>query len=309
MEPTTTPATPTATPPASPPPPASNGADGPQTPVSESGRAAVEKTDFGKLADEMFSEENRETEAPAAKPTVPEPKAAVMPVVAPPAAAPAPVPVVPPVVPPPVQPPPVPVAAPAEPQPAAPAPTDPLAQVAQHRSQALNFLAQKYAFDEKLEQEFMVNPGKVVPGLAAAVHVAILEDVANMVMRQLPGLVREAGKQSRSQDEAEQAFFTRWPKLKEHRKDVEQALVSYRAINPKADFETTMNQVGAIVSVQRGVFELPQSPVQVQTPPPPVSAPFVPAQPGGGTPPPMAAAPGSENPWAVLTKQFKDEGY
>lgn len=272
--------TPSPTPSPSPSPTPSSPA-APTTSPGRAERAPFPKTDFGALTSEVDGTAPV-APAPAAQTIASGPTAA--PVVAPVIA-----PVAQPQVQAPVPPVPPPVAQPAlqaqvQPDPVASQgqPT-PQQQMTAWREQAVNHLTQRYAMTPEMEQEFMVNPGKVVPMLAANLQVALLEDVSNMVMRQLPGLISQIGQQSRQSGEAEQAFFTKWPKLKEHRSEVEQALVAYRSVNPKATFQELVERVGMLVHMTKGIpFDAPgMQPAPIMAPVA-VQQAFVPAQPGGG---------------------------
>lgn len=159
-------------------------------------------------------------------------------------------------------------------------------------------LAQHYSMSEDEAAEVLTSPEKVLPQLAAKVHLEVVQAVLGTLSQALPGVVM--GVQSAQQQHSELIgkFFEAWPTL-DRSADVgtvtELARV-YRAQNPGASFDDMVKNVGAMAVVKLG--KLPQAqaaPVAAQ----PASAPYQPASRA-----PMIPQPAQQetSPWAAYAE-------
>lgn len=157
---------------------------------------------------------------------------------------------------------------------------------AQLRSQELARVEQLYQFDEAGAREVALEPEKALPKLAARLYLDVFDNVVQTVVQSLPSLMENISQQRTARQEAENAFFTEFPGLKDSKyaPQVQSALVAYKAQNPQATMEQAIANVGVQVSFANKVA-LPEKYLDAlglrpNTPSRP-SAPIAPAGPGG----------------------------
>jgi len=168
---------------------------------------------------------------------------------------------------------------------AAPAPGPDIAQM---RENLVTEIAGRYSMSDQVRDEFMMNPEKVLPTFAARLYVDIYDAVLGTVMSQIPQVMGAREQQVQVQRSAEERFFTRWPTLKDPnlQRDIASVARTYRQQNPQASFEQSIEAVGAMVSVMKGV----PLPGQTSTPSPaPPQRPPIPAGVGASRAPAPAA--------------------
>jgi hypothetical protein len=249
--------------------------------------------------------------APVAAPAAP--AAPVPPVTPQPAATPAVQPTTP------VAPEPAPVAA-APVEPVAPPPSEPAPETSEQqqtrltaeRTKLIGDLEKMYAVPEAEMDQLRDMPEAYLPKLAARLHVEVLTAVANGVIAQLPGLIRNIQAIDRQQVSHEQQFFEKWGKLNtpELRPKVLEMVKTYRQFNPAAPFDTLRDEVGAMAHVRfRIPFEETATAVAPASAPaakpgPARAAPFTPAGAGSAAAP---AAPVNVNPFTQLAEEFLND--
>jgi hypothetical protein len=185
--------------------------------------------------------------------------------------------------------------APAPQQPAQPAPqTPPPAQqptaeapaanpaaapdVAVMRQQYHGELEKFYAFDPETAQKLLTEPEVVLPKLAATLHMEVMDAVMSQLPARMGAFIQEHEEFSRRETEAKDSFFTAFPELRNYEAQVLQVGQMFRAANPQATKDQTIQAIGKIVMESLGITRAaPAAPTQSPVPPP-----FVPAQSAGG---------------------------
>jgi hypothetical protein len=121
-------------------------------------------------------------------------------------------------------------------------------------------------------------------------------------MQQLPRALESIQTTQKLRTEREDQFYSRFPKLKEHKPAVEGILRAYVQANPAANLEQVIAQVGAMSMVSLGLVQ-DAAPTPTPTPAPtPTFTPNAPA--GGGGPIPRAPQKGV---WESLAEEFSQE--
>lgn len=169
------------------------------------------------------------------------------------------------------------------------------------RKAAVEQLEQTYRLSPEDTTAFLVEPDKVVPKLMAEAHTRIFETVMKSVVDQLPNVVRMLSERDKAVTKARGDFFSRWPQLEPFEQELVPLLQTYRAQNPAASAQTTIEQVGAMMMYMKGI-----APTDV-IPPAAPPRPFQPAAPGAA---PAAMTPPSRtppNPFAQMADQFRQE--
>lgn len=290
--------------------------DGAQPPAAGGGASSTPAgSDVNWEAESDLSTESEAPEAPvtpAATPTPPvapaAPTAAPAPAApaVPPVAAPAPVPAATPPQPA-AAPTPAPVVADApQPTPAAPAAPVDLPAL---RAKEVERLTGLYALNQEDAANIVAQPETVVPKMLANLHVNVCDAVVNAIMSRLPETVQAVMQQGNTAKEAEDAFFGKWPQLKDtkYRQTVERAIVAARQVNPAASRDEMIQAAGVQAMI---ALRIPL-PAELFTPPQ-AAAPTAPAVPsfqhaapaaGGGAPTPRP----STNPFVLLNEELDAE--
>lgn len=314
------------------------GGEPPAVPPASGSEAQVPREDLDLDDPEL----DKAMEGLAGEPATPEEKPAVTPP-PPPAAATPPAEPVPPATPPapaPIEPPPAaatpapsptpPVAAPpasapaAPPQPEVPLPVPPPVAVqpaaapaapaksqeeqererSELRSKYISELEQQYAVPEDQVDALLTSPEKVLPNLAARVHLAVQEQTINAIVGALPQLIGNYIQQDAANRERQQAFFKTWPALSDvaGKQTVERLLKAY-PVAPGTTAEQVTREVGiaAMTILQRPIVP-PTAPGTLAPPP---AEPFRPAGPGGA-----GGVPGSKPQlglWEGLAEELLNE--
>lgn len=171
----------------------------------------------------------------------------------------------------------------------------------QWRTDQLGRLEKLYALTEDQGVEMVRAPEKVVPQMMARMHLDVVETTVTAISNILPQLVVQELDRLRRDNEAEQAFYGRWPKLKTHSDAVKRTMLAYRQLNPTLPADRLIQEVGAAVSVALGIppDDAPLAPAQSQV------QPFAPVQPGAGTGP--VPAPKKLNEFEQLAVELLEE--
>lgn len=196
-----------------------------------------------------------------------------------------------------------PVEQPAQPQsvPAAP-PVD----LASLRAAEMTRLEQVYGMNDDEAMAMLVEPQKILPKVAANIHMTVMEQVIPAIMQRLPQVIGTLSRAEKVAMEAENEFFSTWPQLKDpkYQQTVMQSVAAYKQINPKAPRQEVIRAAGlqAMISLR---LPLPRELLQMEPEQPPTVSPFNPAGPGGGYAPPAARRP--QNAWSQLADEFVED--
>lgn len=244
---------------------------------------------------------------PASEPKPGEPPKVAAPAPAPAPAAPPAQPAAAPAAQPPAQP-------PAQPQPAAPAQPQPGAEprvptaedITRERDGTLAQLTDMYKFSDAEAAELLTNPDKVIPSLAAKLHLGVFETTLQVLGQQLPNIVRGVLQQESSRNANWNAFIDPnggWPELNkpEYFPHIVRAMQYYRSVRPDATLADYVREVGPMVMMTLGLSR--QAPAAAATPQPPAPRPHTPANPGGAA---AGAFRRTDNEFEVLAREFED---
>jgi hypothetical protein len=265
--------------------PAATGGAGEATPVGANTPIPDAESMSELNLDDILSEDvDGEEDVSVAKP---DPKPAAAPVVPPVASAPQPAP---------VTPTPSPTAAPTAPVTPPPVETTvtqtPKPDFQQLRANEMTRLATAYALSEDDARSMAIEPEKVLPMMAAKVHLDVFEAVMHGITSLLPQFLEAQTQQRTASESAKTEFFSEFPGLKDDKfqQEIKAALLTYRQFNPSATRAQAIAAAGVQVSLMHGVV-LPEkyfkglagttAPAPVETP----RANFTPASPGGSTTP------------------------
>lgn len=141
-----------------------------------------------------------------------------------------------------------------------------------------------YAIDEESALALATEPEKVLPKLAAQLHMSVMQQVQAQIVQQMPQLLTGVQDRNVRETKAKDEFFSAWPELKGKEQEVLQMGVMFRQLNPKA---TPQEAVARIGEMTMNALGLKRAASPAQNTPPAAPAPFRPA---GG---PSAARPTS----------------
>jgi hypothetical protein len=159
----------------------------------------------------------------------------------------------------------------------------------QYRKDFLPRLEKQYVLSDAEATELAENPAQAFPKLAAKVHYHAQIAAYTGIMSQMPGMISHLLEQTRTYERNENAFFDRWPALKDkaHATVVDQTLRAFRQANPSISTEDMIEKAGVMAMLAAGLD--PRPPVADPTAVP-VITPARPAGTGGmGAPRPAAA--------------------
>jgi hypothetical protein len=188
-------------------------------------------------------------------------------------------------------------------QPAQPAPT---VSPQELRGKYLQDLETAYGLSDADAQALLTEPEKVLPKLAAKMHLYVVDTVISAVMQNLPNAIQHIQQTKQTYSDAENAFFTAWPALKDqkYRQTVYNSVAAYRQLNPTAPMNEVIRAAGlnALITLRMPIpQELLGQPAQAPVAPPPA---FTPANPGRGVGGPTQVQ--SDNPFTTLAQEFID---
>jgi hypothetical protein len=210
------------------------------------------------------------------------------------------------------------------PAPQAPVPQQPEFDPAALEARAIEQLSKtEYALTDEDKNALIAEPDKVLPGLAARMHVRMQVQLAQQIAQILPGIIQGQLVQANKIQRLETSFFGQYPELNkpEFHKTVQESLAMVRQVNPQATREDVMRDGAALAAVRlrtrlSGAQEPAQLPALPQNMPlaqpqaqprAPVlpapaqpQAPFTPAQVGGVTEPVVPTDPNAGNIFAEL---------
>lgn len=161
-----------------------------------------------------------------------------------------------------------------------------------------------YAFSDEDATALAVEPEKVLPKLAANLHVSVLQAATQGVIAQLPGLIDAVMKGREVSSQAEDAFYGKWPKLKGHEDTVMRITQTYRALNPGAPMEQAIQEIGTQAMFMLRI-PMDDAPAETVTTPQ-ATTPPTPASPGSSTVAPVIP-PASDNPFTQMAEEFIEE--
>lgn len=160
-------------------------------------------------------------------------------------------------------------------------PTDINAQYKEFFEKSVDVLAdQVYKFDEQTAEELDTNPSKVLPKIAAQLHMQVLTASITQVANAFPALMALHNDRNAVEREREDKFFGEYPHLKDHKDTVTRVAQVYHSMYPNDPYEVRAPKIAAMAMVEAKV-PMPQAQPQpvVATPPIPTSARGAPSTP------------------------------
>lgn len=155
------------------------------------------------------------------------------------------------------------------------------------RGKVLDTLSTMYALTEEESETLQLEPEKVLPRLAAQLHLNITEALQAGIESQLPQMMQQATIAEQTKEKSVNAFYDAWPDLKGDDKEatVLRVMKSYRSTNPTATTEQIIREGGvmAMMALQLPIGAVGEQPAAVA----PVRSdrPVQPAMPGASTVP------------------------
>lgn len=144
-------------------------------------------------------------------------------------------------------------------------------------------LEQFYAVPKEWQSQLVTEPEAVLPKLAARVHAAVFQAVANSMLQSVPALARAVMHQDETERTAEKFFYEGNEDLRPFDKQVRMIGATYRQLNPNASREEAKKAIAATVRASLGRVAPPPASAQ---PPRQGFTPAVPYGGGGGAPAP-----------------------
>lgn len=178
-------------------------------------------------------------------------------------------------------------------------------QQAEQRANYLSSVETSFELSEDDRVAMVTEPEKVLPRLAAQVHLRTLEQVAQLLPAVIEAQVQNMVQRQAVIMEGVQAFFGEWPELQAHAADAAKALTVFRQSNPNLTREQLIEQAGAFVAQQKGLQLLPKS--KRAAAPAPAGNNRRPAPPPGGNGKSQGAAPSAAPAKKTVWEELADD--
>ena len=175
-------------------------------------------------------------------------------------------------------------------QPQAPQPAPPTAEeIAEFQRRTMSALAAQYALPQEEAESFQLEPEKVLPALAARLHLHIYDHVMRSIAAQAPTIVEQTMARQQGARAAEDAFYSRWDDLRPHAAQVQQVAQMWRQMYPRASLDEAIEGIGQAAKALLGLGGM-------QAAAPTTAAPAM-------SPPPVPARPSARGPMRPVVKQ------
>lgn len=153
-----------------------------------------------------------------------------------------------------------------------------------------------YGFDEETAEELDTQPSKVLPKLAANLHMQVLTAAVTQIANAFPSMLAMHEESQRAMTQTEDAFFAKYPNLKDHKELVTNTARVYRQLNPNATPAQIEQEVAAMAMVQARIPVPAEKPQKKSA-----TAPAIPTSARGGAPASTAVPQKSE--WEELIEE------
>lgn len=134
-------------------------------------------------------------------------------------------------------------------QPAQPVTPEAMKEAEQAYLQQLETL---YRFDDDTAIRLQTEPEKVLPSLAAKLHMDVMRTVLAQVNGMLPQAMQEQTQAFTRETKAKDMFYSAWPELREHEAEVVKVGKMFRELNPSAPADVAVQKIGELVMVSLG---------------------------------------------------------
>jgi len=180
---------------------------------------------------------------------------------------------------------------PAQEQPQAPAPIS-AEQIQEARGKLEASLTSHYALSEEDALLLQMEPEKVIPQMAAKLHLEVLDHVRSLMNSVVPSIVESYTQSTVRNTKAKDEFFSAFPELANYEDQVIEIGTMFRKLNPKASPEEAIKRIGETTMAALGLTRRQSG---SEAPTAPAARPFQPAAPGR-----VASPPASKNKWEAL---------
>lgn len=154
--------------------------------------------------------------------------------------------------------------------------------------------AQVYQFDDEMKDTLDTEPSKVLPKLAAQLHMQVLTAATTQIANMLPGMMAVMNERSNIGQQRQDKLLTDYPELKGHEKDLVPIAQVMRQLNPNDTFEQLAPKIAAAAKVQLQLFDSPASQQPL------AQRPVTPTAVKGGSTPPAAPSLNQPTQWDEL---------
>jgi hypothetical protein len=137
-------------------------------------------------------------------------------------------------------------------------------------------LASFYSFDEDAALRLQTEPEKVLPQLAARLHMDVMKNIMTQMQMAVPQMIQGITANNAREQSAQNVFYTAWPELKGYDQQVLHVGRMFRQMNPNASPDEAVKRIGEIALATLGI----QRPTQAQAPAPQQQQAFRPSVPG-----------------------------
>lgn len=149
-------------------------------------------------------------------------------------------------------------------------------------------LEKEYAIPDEDVPALIAEPEKVLPKLAARMHMQVMENVRKevdqMMVERVPVVMQQHQEVAKKNSDARSAFYKANPDLEKHEQTVLQIGQVYRTMNPKATPADAIKAIGDLVRVSLGLPLQGAKPSGVTPPVKPAGVASPPTKPTAGTP-------------------------
>lgn len=121
-----------------------------------------------------------------------------------------------------------------------------------YQSQQTAQLEQYYAMNEEDALALATEPEKVLPKLAARLHMQVMQNVQQQLAQTVPNVLKNVQESTARESQAKEQFFGKWPELRGNEAQVLQAGLMYRQMNPTASPQEAIEGIGRIVMAATG---------------------------------------------------------
>lgn len=156
-----------------------------------------------------------------------------------------------------------------------------------------------YALPPELAEQMDTEPSKVIPRLAATLHMQVLTAAVTKVANMIPGILAMERQRQTIVDSTEQKFYGQYQELADHKDAVNQLARAFRQSNPTASFDEAAPIIAAMAKVQLGLVG--SQPTQPQVQPTQSVAPVTPTSVRGSSVP--VAPPQEMSVWEELIQE------
>lgn len=165
------------------------------------------------------------------------------------------------------------------------------AAVTKAREDARSKLTEQFKLTEEQADNLISDPNTVLPQLAADLYLDLFDSMMQGLQTQVPAMIQNYQRQQEVRQAADKAFYGAWPQLAkpEYRQVIDRIASTYQQLNPTADAEKAVKEIGAQawVALRLPIDELVRitnaGQETVETPPatPPANVSHIPANSGG----------------------------